>query len=154
MIFTGEVELNIDPKQRLAVPAKIRARLDPAKDGTAWYCVPWGSKRLMLYTERRFEELAEAREKATLTPDEDEAMVASSFYGMCERLEMDSAGRIVIPRAHQELAGLSTNVVLVGAGKYLVIWDRETWNSGKAERNRNLPAAMKQLQDQGKAANG
>ncbi len=77
-------------------------------------------------------------------------MVASNFFSMCERLEMDSAGRIVIPKTHQEMAGLSTNVVMIGAGKYLDIWDRDTWTNGRDGRIGELPHAIKRLQQRAK----
>ena len=106
MIFTGHAELTIDPKQRLAIPAKHRALLNPEKDGNAWYCVPF-QKRLMLYTQARFTELAEKGE-ATLTPREEEAGLEAAFFGLTERLEMDSAGRITIPRLHLDAFRKST----------------------------------------------
>ncbi len=38
MLFTGESELSIDAKHRLAIPAKIRAGLDPETQGEASRC--------------------------------------------------------------------------------------------------------------------
>ncbi|MBS0197076.1 MAG: hypothetical protein JSR77_09975 [Planctomycetes bacterium] len=144
MIFTGHAELTIDAKQRLAIPAKHRARMTPERDGNAWYCVPWGGKKLMLYTEKRFEEMAEKGD-FSLTPDPEVASVASNYFGMCERLETDSAGRINIPRHHQDMTGIGNEVVMVGCGKYLEVWDKAEWENGLKERFAALPALVKKI---------
>jgi len=145
MIFTGHADLTIDAKQRLAIPAKHRALLKPERDGAAWYCVPWRAQTLMLYTEARFTELAE-RGGATLTPGEDEAGLEANFFGLTERLEMDSAGRITIPRLHLELTGIGTDVVMVGSGRRLEVWDRGAWTAGLAERFQNLPNLVRKIE--------
>lgn len=146
MIFTGHAELVIDGKQRLAIPAKYRARLTAEKDGTAWYCVPYGQSRLMLYTEKRFEEISE-QGAFTLTPDARERERASTFYGMTERIEPDSAARIVIPRLHREVAKLGDDVVMVGCGKYLEVWDKGEWDATFLPKFKDMPALAKELSE-------
>ncbi len=146
MIFTGHAELTIDAKQRLAIPSKYRGLLRPERDGTAWYCVPWSGGRLMLYTEGRFNELAE-RGEATLTPGEDEAGLEANFFGLTERLEMDSAGRINIPRQHLSLTGIGTEVVMIGSGRRLEVWNREAWTAGLEDRFKSLPALIRTIED-------
>ncbi len=143
MIFTGHAELTIDAKQRMAIPAKHRARHNAERDGAAWYCVPWGRRKLMLYTEKRFEEMAE-RGEFTLTPDDETSDRASNFFGMCERLEPDSAGRIIIPAGHKKIAGIGESVVVVGCGKYLEVWDHDAWVNGLEERFDSLKKEINQ----------
>jgi MraZ protein len=151
MIFTGHAELTIDAKQRLAIPAKHRALLKPERDGNAWYCVPWSGGKLMLYTEARFQELAEGG-RATLTPGEDEAGLEANFFGLTERLEMDTAGRINIPRLHLELAGIGTDVVMVGSGRRLEVWNKQAWTAGLPERFANLPTLVRKIEEGRKPA--
>jgi MraZ protein len=146
MIFTGHAELTIDAKQRLAIPAKHRALLNPERDGSAWYCVPWTNRRLMLYTQARFNELAEKGE-ATLTPREEVAGLEAGFFGLTERLEMDSAGRITIPRLHLDLTKIGTEVVMIGAGRRLEVWDRKDWTVGLEDRFASLPGLVRKIED-------
>ncbi len=145
MLFTGHAELTIDAKQRLAIPAKYRAQWDEARDGKAWYCVPWPGGVLRLYTESRFAALAE-RGEHTLTPGQDEADLEADLYGFAERVEMDSAGRIVIPRAHLELARLCTEVVVIGARNRLEVRDRAAWTATTAERFNKLPTLVARIE--------
>ncbi len=45
-----------------------------------------------------------------------------------EQVEVDKAGRILIPQFLRESAGLVSDVIIVGAGDYFEIWSPETWN--------------------------
>lgn len=138
MLFTGLSNHAIDAKLRLAIPAKYRNQWDAARDGAAWYCIPWPTGHLRLYTEARFRDLAERREQ-TLTPGRNEAELEKVLFGFAERLEMDSAGRISIPRQHLELAKIGTEVVIVGAGVRLEVHDRAAWEAAKDDLFRKLP---------------
>lgn len=144
MLFTGYSEHTIDPKQRLAIPAKYRNQWDPVRDGSAWYCVPWPDGSLRLYTETTFAKLAEQGEN-TLTPGQDAAELESTLYGFAERLEMDSAGRVVVPRRHLDLTGLKTDVVIVGARVRLEVRDRDEWRRNAEDKFKQLPGLIAQI---------
>lgn len=145
MLFTGHAELTIDAKQRLAIPSKYRSQWDTSRDGSAWFCVPWPDGSLRLYTEKRFESLAEQGEHS-LTPGQDEAALEAELYGFAERIEMDSAGRITLPKSHLELAGLSSDVVVLGARNRLEVRDRGRWMQTRDERFAQLPALVARIE--------
>ena len=56
-------------------------------------------------------------------------------YGKIERffnawsaeLELDAAGRVMVPPKLLEKAGLTKEVAVIGAGNRLEVWDREAW---------------------------
>lgn len=146
MLFTGHSEHSIDGKLRLAIPAKYRNQWDTARDGGAWYCIPWPTGNLRLYTEGRFKEMAEGGEN-TLTPAEEEAGLEAALYGFAERLEMDANGRITIPKSHMEWTGLKTDVVIVGARNKLEVHDRDAWKSTERDRFQRLPELIAKLQE-------
>jgi MraZ protein len=52
------------------------------------------------------------------------------IIGTASRLEIDKAGRILIPEFLSQSAGLSSNkeAILVGQGNYFEIWSPEEWN--------------------------
>lgn len=146
MLFVGNSEHTIDAKQRLAVPAKFRAGWDTQKDGTAWFCIPWPTGHLRLYTEGQFKEMAEAQQ-SSLTPAEEEAGLDTTLYGLAERLEMDSTGRITIPKTHLEMAGISSEVVVVGARARLEIHDKSRWAANLADRFKQLPDLINKINE-------
>ena len=121
MLFTGQFEHSIDAKQRLAVPAEIRNRWDATRDGAAWYAVPWLSDAggvIRLYTENEFHRRS-AIGDATLLPDEDEARIQQTLFGLARRIEPDSAGRVRLPEDLLQFVSIRTDVTLVGAGDRL-----------------------------------
>jgi MraZ protein len=49
------------------------------------------------------------------------------FYGSSQDAELDAAGRIMVPGFLGEHASLSKEVVVVGAGDRLELWDKRAW---------------------------
>lgn len=152
MLFTGHSELTIDAKLRLQIPAKYRNAWDEARDGKAWYCVPWPGGIVRLYSEACFEELAQQSTsggRATLTPDQDAADLEADLFSLAERIELDSAGRIVLPKQHLELAGLGgggSEVVVIGAGNRLEVRDRAAWKQTLTQRFSRLPSLVAKIE--------
>lgn len=153
MLFTGTSEHAVDAKLRLAIPAKYRNQWDEVRDGGAWFCVPWpsagpagnpptggggGGNHLRLYTEAAFTRLADQL-PATLAPNPVQADFDASFFGYAERLEMDTAGRIMLPKLHVQLTTLPTDVVIVGARTHLEVRGKDEWLAGHANRFPSLP---------------
>jgi MraZ protein len=145
VLFTGQAEASIDAKERLAVPSKYRSQWNAARDGEAWMCVPWPGGILRLYTENRFTELA-TQVRGTLAPDEDQAALDAALFSAAERLEMDSTGRVRIPRRQLELAGLGTEVMVIGARDRLEVRDRAAWKAAEAERFNALPSLVARIE--------
>ncbi len=150
MFFTGSTDITIDSKQRLAIPAKVRSQLDPEKD-KAWFCVPWPGGILRLYSESEFTSLA-ASWNRTLIPASDQAELEAELFGSAERIEMDSAGRITIPKGLLDLVGLGSEVVVVGALSRLEVRDRAAWQAGRTDRFSRLQTVVEKFESRRPAA--
>ena len=150
MLFTGHYEHTIDAKHRLAIPADIRGRWDTTTHGGAWYAVPYVGQVIRLYTETGF--TTRARDySSSLTPDEDEAELLTTLFGLSARLEMDSAGRIRLPDEMLELVAMPSEVSLVGAGEWLEIRDRAAWLKSRRQRMEGLPERMRRIEQKRRA---
>ncbi|MGD9690760.1 MAG: division/cell wall cluster transcriptional repressor MraZ [Phycisphaerales bacterium] len=143
MVFTGQSELSIDAKQRLAIPAKYRNQWNPQRDGGAWVCVPW-DRTLRLYTEGLFSRLADAF-PSTLAPDGNVAEFDRQFFGSAERLEVDSAGRLTIPKRHLDFARLGSDVMMVGARDRLEVHDLKEWSMFAPGKHAGLPQLVENM---------
>ena len=127
MIFTGFYEHSIDAKNRLAIPSKIRSRLDPQRDGEGFAVVPGRpSSTLWLYTERYFEQLA-TKGEAALIPDEDQLRFDQIYFPLAEMSELDTQGRILLPERMIVRAGLGREVIVCGVRDHLEIHPREAF---------------------------
>jgi DNA-binding transcriptional regulator/RsmH inhibitor MraZ len=162
MIFTGFSELNIDSKQRVALPAKFRSQfdlefqtlldeerrvrgapLDPseldrkARESRIWCVTPTSGRGLILVPLAVFRRLASRRE-GTLTPSLERVEEDTSLFGLTEQIEQDSAGRLTVPKWQLDQSGLSSEVVMVGSGYRLEVKDRATWMAQLPDRCRRL----------------
>ncbi len=135
MLFTGESELSIDAKHRLAIPAKIRAGMDPEMQGVAFYVTKGDDGSLWLWPERTFERVAGELEPS-LTPDPELMDFDAITFPKARRLDVDTAGRIRLPEEMIVAAELGSKVVLAGMRHHLEIWDPPRW----AERCREMEA--------------
>jgi MraZ protein len=133
VFFTGRNELSIDGTCRLAIPAKIRSRLDPEIDGESFYATRGPNGAVWLWPQRTFEEMAGSLEP-TLAPAVELMDFDELTFPEAEQLDLDSAGRIRLPQELVSDAGLGTKVLLVGVRNHLEIWDPEVWEARRRER--------------------
>ena len=133
MLFTGEFEHTIDSKGRMAIPSEIRARMQKAEDGEAFYLTLGSNSALRLYPEKGFERLAAMIEEGLVT-DEAVQEFDQLLFPLSRRLELDSAGRIRLPDRMMERAGIGKDVVLIGVRDHLEIRDLTQWNAELEER--------------------
>jgi MraZ protein len=145
VLFRGTFDHTLDAKNRLTVPARYRAAV---ADGVVLAmpvdlkpCVGvWRPQEYDSYTQRALAELP------PLSPRLSE--LERFFYGSSHDAELDAAGRIMVPNSLRESAGLAKDVVVVGVGDRLELWDKGTWNehrsallSGVAEVTASADAA-------------
>ncbi len=138
MLFTGYSENSIDSKGRLAVPFRYRDLWNPERDGNAWYVLPCSKSFLRLYTENYFLNIGQTTGHATLTPDRDQADLEARLFSSAERVTVDSAGRIMLPKHHLELTGLKNDVAVIGAGNRLEIHDLARWKAASDDSSRSV----------------
>lgn len=140
MAFVGTYAHTIDAKQRLAIPAPVRADLQRetgAGEGDAVYLyVTLGEgDSLYLYTERGFEQQAENLRQEGLDPDEILAY-ERIFFSQAQRLELDKQGRVRLPETLLKEVGLGADVVLLGVNDHLEVRDRSAWEAYLAANRR------------------
>lgn len=126
MLFTGHYDYAIDAKSRLAIPAKIRGLLDPNRAGASFYAVIGGNGAIWLWPQRTFEHMAGDIE-ASLAPPRELMDFDAVTFPLAEHLEIDGVGRVRLPPAMLEAAGLGPKVVIAGVRDHLEIWDPDRW---------------------------
>jgi MraZ protein len=123
--FRGTFDHTLDAKNRLTVPARYRAAL---ADG-AVLAVPvdlkpcvgvWRPEEYERYSRRALAELPPLSPRLT--------ELERFFYGNSQDAELDAAGRIMVPGFLGRHAELSKDVVVVGAGDRLELWDKGRWS--------------------------
>jgi MraZ protein len=137
LILHGEYELTIDDKNRFLIPAEIRKKMDPERDGGAFFLVIGPDRRPWMYTERFYEQMV-SELPAQLTPGMDRLAYDRRVFGTAEYLEPDKQGRVLIKEAMRKRTALEREVTLVGVRDHLEIWNRPEWET---ERERLFSGA-------------
>jgi MraZ protein len=133
VIFRGTYDYSLDAKNRLTVPAKFRASLS---DGVT---LALGIERCIdLWPPAAFESHVQAV-LAELHPLSVEFEKLNRFYSAnAFDTELDSAGRVMVPKAMLEHAGLQKEVMVTGATTRLEVWDRATWTQYNGALHRDV----------------
>jgi len=138
--FRGQHEHSLDSKDRLTVPRKFRAALD---DG---YVLAKGPDAcLWLYATKDFDEMEE-RYVAPHSPfGADARNLRRMINGTADDGDLDSAGRIRIPAELKKMAGIEDACAVIGAGKYIEIWDTAAWAKINEQLQDQFPEVAESL---------
>src|SRR5579884_1918278 len=143
-MFLGEYQHSVDGKGRVAVPARFRSKIERGAVLTRGV-----EACLYVYPLEVWEEKARALESAIPDPRQ-RRLVERRFFGQAYECELDAQGRIVIPAAFREYAGLPANgngngghtngngngsgeAMVIGARERFEIWSPERWQAYLAE---------------------
>ncbi len=126
-MFLGQYRHTLDSKDRLTVPSRYRELLE----GGA-YVLQGFDRNLMVMTSAAFEMVKKHVQGMTLT-DPTARLLRRLVFSTADLIELDKAGRILIPQFLREAAQLQSEVVLVGAGDYFEIWAAEPWIEQSAQ---------------------
>jgi MraZ protein len=128
MAFRGTFELTLDAKNRLTVPAKLRAAL---AEGVV--LAKGVERNVGIWKPQDYE----ARIHATLAgrnPASPQARELQRYFSSgAFDTELDAAGRVMIPAVLGEHAGLRREVVVTGGGECLEVWDRDAWREYESD---------------------
>jgi MraZ protein len=128
-MFLGEFSHTLDEKGRITVPAKLRAGFANGLVITRGF-----EPCLVIYPVETFRILEQKAHSLSLTNPSNRSMFRLLFGGASDAA-LDSLGRVVVPEYLRAYAGLQSQVVVVGVGQYLEVWDAQKWGQQLAQLN-------------------
>jgi MraZ protein len=138
--FRGHFEYALDAKNRLNIPAKVRAAfsggvvlaqgLEPCV--TIW--VPDEFERWTQSFLANLNPLSPERRKLT-----------RYFAGTSFDADLDSAGRVTLNPALIDHAGIDREVMIVGNLDHLEVWDRRRWAEERTSLNQEISGIAESL---------
>jgi MraZ protein len=120
--FIGEYESTVDSKGRFLLPSGFKKQLSDVD--SAHFVLNRGfEKCLTLYPIKSWEPLFnEISQLNDFDPKVRE--FRRYFLNGATQIELDTAGRLLLPKALMEYAGLGKDIVLVAAVNKIEIWDK------------------------------
>ncbi|MFA6233077.1 MAG: division/cell wall cluster transcriptional repressor MraZ [Bacteroidota bacterium] len=122
--FKGKYDHSVDDKGRVSLPSKIRKALTPeAKDS---FVITRGYENsLVLYPLDAWNRYETQMSTELNTHREEDRLFVRMIMMWAQEVTLDRQSRIMIPQELMEIAGISTQVVIIGALEKIEVWSPE-----------------------------
>lgn len=126
-VFSGEEHCKLDAKGRINLPSVFRKQMSP-EAGERFMLVRGFEKCLVLYPMDEWRVIEAAMNSLNPFITRDREFVRYFFRGNTA-LQMDAAGRILLPKKHLEYAGIEKEMVLFGYRNNIELWTPEDYEA-------------------------
>jgi MraZ protein len=131
-VFLGTHSPRLDEKGRIILPAKFREELANGLVLTR------GQERcIYVFSQKEFERIHEQMRQAPLSSRQARDYMRVFLSGASDEVP-DKQGRVTIPPALREYAGLGRELAVIGAGTRAEIWDAQAWNQYLEEQENSF----------------
>lgn len=125
--LVGEYEVKMDAKGRFMFPSDLRKQLSPAAQEN--FMLNKGFEDcLTLFPMNEWEKLSAKLSKLNLFKPQNR-MFYRLFHQGAKQINLDKAGRILIPVTQMEKVGLQKELVLIAYNDRVEIWDKAKYFS-------------------------
>ena len=128
-MFIGEYEHSVDAKGRLIMPAKLRDDI-----GEKFIVTKGLDGCLFAYSKTEWSNFEEKLKTLPLTNKNARDFVRFFLSGAVE-CEIDKQGRFLIPNNLRTYALLEKEIMIIGVGTRIEIWNREQWKKYSSDEN-------------------
>jgi len=138
-LFLGEHRHGLDAKGRVIFPVRMRSELG------AQVVLQKGIEPCVyvLPPDEWERQVQRVTELPTTNPDA--RRYARHFFSQASGERVDAQGRLTIPPVYRTYAGLDREVVIVGAGRRVEIWDAARWETARAGVENHLEDLARDL---------
>jgi len=127
-LFLGEYDHSLDDRGRITLPRKVRQELEQRE-----VILSKGFDTCIFgYDKKSWEEEA-GKQLAHSIIDKEARNIRRYLFAGALKVEIDKLGRIVLPAHLKEYAGITKEVIVIGAGDHFEIWDRLRWDKANRE---------------------
>lgn len=138
-MFIGEHIHTLDTKKRLSLPSKFRKEL-----GKTIVLTKGLDGCLFVYSLKEWKKFSDKLSELSMGKG-DTRLFTRNFLGRAVDVDIDSAGRILIPDFLKDTAHLQTKVVVIGVGNRVELWDEERWQAYQEILDKNTDAVAEKL---------
>lgn len=132
--FSARYNALIDDKGRVVLPAPFKKAMGELAEEPLVIEKDIYKECLNIFPERYWNQRIESIERQLNQFDEDDDDLLADLYENYTTVTMAPNGRINIPSDFMEYAGISREVVFVGKGKSIRMWDENKYRDSKENR--------------------
>jgi len=142
-MFFGEFEYKIDEKGRIPIPPKFRREL-----GKEEVVLTSGIENcITAYPLSEWKKLADSLTRGPV-PRNKLRRLNRAIFAAAFSLIIDGQGRISLPATLRQKAGIEDEVIVAGANNYFELWNKEQWESEKADSQEQAWQIIESLENQ------
>ncbi len=151
-MFLSTYEGRLDAKGRVSVPAAYRRALrsgdarGAAISVAIWPTKVMGAACLAVYGLDAMARMMDTFRNAAGPVDDARQAVELTLFSTAKTLRCDSTGRIMLPPGFVEHAGLSEQVICVGAGDHFYLWNPAVYAKVQASAARLVGGARTRME--------
>jgi len=138
-LFLGEHRHGLDAKGRVIFPVRMRSELG------AQVVLQKGIEPCLYVLPPDEWERQVQRVTDLPTTNPDARRYARHFFSQASSERIDAQGRLTVPPSFRAYAGLERDVVVVGAGRRVEIWDAGRWEAQRGQVESNLEDFVRDL---------
>lgn len=142
-MWYGQYLHTLDKKDRFILPAKFREKI--RKEENFYFYITRGLDGcLFLYSKEVWKELEEKLQSLSFTNQKPRFFNRIFFSGALE-IEVAPQGRIGLPQNLKQFADIKKEVVIIGVGNRIEIWDQNRWNQFYSKNKTNFEEMAEDL---------
>ena len=138
-MLIGRYEYSLDAKSRVTFPPKMRAEM-----GETFYITKWLDGCIICYAEAEWNRIAEILKAKSVVKTRD---IQRMLYANAMDVTPDKQGRILLPQYLKNHANITKDVIIIGAGNHVEIWDKAAYEKQENEMDfAEIESAMEELE--------
>lgn len=123
-MFLGEYHHQLDEKNRIRIPAKLRAEL-----GNNYIIMKGSNNCLFVYSSEEMQRVMSEKLKSVPISDIKAQRSIRMLFSSGFQVEEDAQGRFILPQNLKEFANVKKNIVSIGVGDRIELWAEENWQN-------------------------
>jgi MraZ protein len=131
-MFRGSNSATLDGKGRMALPTRTRETLSGLSENKVVVTIDMREPCLLLYPLSDWE-VVQGKLESLSNINPQARLLQRFLIGHATDLQLDGAGRLLLPSMLRDFAQLEKKLVLVGQGNKIEIWSEQNWHQRMGE---------------------
>jgi transcriptional regulator MraZ len=146
--FLGEFECKLDAKGRMMIPVALKKQL-PEAESEGLVINRGFEKHLVIYTRKEWNKIVDDLSKLNSYEKRTREFIRYFTRGATE-LSLDASGRVLLPKALMDYAGINTDVVLACQFNKIEVWAQDAYDTQMDNEPENFAGLAEEVMGSGR----
>ena len=146
--FLGEFECKLDAKGRMMIPVALKKQL-PEAESEGLVINRGFEKHLVVYTRKEWNKIVDDLSKLNSYEKRTREFIRYFTRGATE-LSLDASGRVLLPKALMDYAGINVDVVLACQFNKIEVWAQDAYDTQMDNEPENFANLAEEVMGSGR----